>query len=362
MNSARMVAVVAAGIMTAGLVRAGLGDARISGAREPIPSESLIHRAVASGVQALSQAQHADGIFPMDWCADRALTRCRPDPQTAVTGAVMRSLLIAELAPVPPEIPQLIERGLHLLLAEQLPDGLWPMSHLDHHPPAIHDICVNALALHAAGRPIDRVVAGLLAQRQAEGTFDYYAAGYPAASSSSMEAAHFADPVVNAAALHVLTVAGRQEPALCAAVNAAVADPTWVERSRFYRSVPLLAYTVSGAYEAGARCLDPAMAALRATLIRRQQRDGSWGSALDTAFAVSALTIMGARGVAWDRAMSSLLSAQLSDGVWPADVVFEIPEPAGYYSSAALTTAVAIEALTRVLRTRVSDDGLTGLQ
>lgn len=81
--------------------------------------------------------------------------------------------------------------------------------------------------------------------------------------------------------------------------------------------------------------------------IKQRQRGGWWGSPLNTSLAILSLTSQGATdGLA--QAWPKLLSSQLPDGSWPAEAFCLDPAIKGrahYSGSAALTTALAIEAL-----------------
>jgi hypothetical protein len=81
-----------------------------------------------------------------------------------------------------------------------------------------------------------------------------------------------------------------------------------------------------------------------AAYILAQQHQGSWGSVLDTALALATLGKLGASAPA--RALTTLAAQQQADGSWPAQACCIAPNCINYGASA-LTTAIALEALSR---------------
>ncbi len=85
-----------------------------------------------------------------------------------------------------------------------------------------------------------------------------------------------------------------------------------------------------------------------ADILLKEQKDGHWGTSGQTALALSALGHLGKSGPS--SAMQYLLSQQLEDGSWPAEVVWLDEKQAKqtkYAGSPALTTALVLEALAR---------------
>lgn len=113
--------------------------------------------------------------------------------------------------------------------------------------------------------------------------------------------------------------------------------------SVYYPSVYPIVYYLARAYKG------PAQAQL-AEYILRQQRDGHWETPLHTALAISSLTQLG-RADACVSGVRYLRAAQRPNGSWPAEAFCIDPAVGGqqhYNGAPALTTALALEALSRV--------------
>lgn len=113
--------------------------------------------------------------------------------------------------------------------------------------------------------------------------------------------------------------------------------------SPYYPSIYPLIYYLSRAYqgEATSRLI---------ALLKRRQKAGCWGTPLRTAQAISALDELGCYDEI-ESAVAYLKSQQLPDGSWPAEAFCLDPAQSGqrhYNGSAALTTALVIEALQRL--------------
>jgi len=113
--------------------------------------------------------------------------------------------------------------------------------------------------------------------------------------------------------------------------------------SPYYPSIYPLLYYLSRAYrgEAAPQLL---------SMLKRQRREGHWGTPLQTALGMSALDELGFYDELGD-AIHYLISHQLPDGSWQAEAFCLDPAQSGkqhYNGSAALTTALVIEALQRL--------------
>lgn len=120
-----------------------------------------------------------------------------------------------------------------------------------------------------------------------------------------------------------------------------------------YYETPLALYhAMARARFCGATCLDDAAAALRARTLAHQRDDGSFGNALDTAFALCALINLGdARSEAVAQGARWLKRRQRPDGAWPDCAAWngpELPAPRSlWWGGRAWTTALAVEVLAR---------------
>ena len=124
---------------------------------------------------------------------------------------------------------------------------------------------------------------------------------------------------------------------------------------RFANSWPLAyTYALSRARaDGGVRCLAQAAGEVRDWVLARQHPDGGWGNDLETALGAITLLNTGYRGPALPRAIAALVARQGADGSWalgPHYTTVKPPtEPAVYFGSAPLTTALCLEALGKFL-------------
>jgi len=95
------------------------------------------------------------------------------------------------------------------------------------------------------------------------------------------------------------------------------------------------------------KCLGSGVGKLLDTILSLQNPDGSWGNDLETAFGTLTLLNLDYRGRALDRAIKALLARQSSDGGWELAPAYRGAVQPLNYGARALTTAVAIEALSK---------------
>lgn len=148
------------------------------------------------------------------------------------------------------------------------------------------------------------------------------------------------DLAVNCNIASFLGLVAEPLPNLTVLMEQAIASRDF--RSPYYPSPYPLIYYLARAYQG------PQTATLASYLIDHQQ-DGWWGNPLDTALAVSALTRLG-RTHQCAPTVQRLLEQQLPDGSWAAQAFCLDPAIRGqkhYNGSAALTTALVLEALAR---------------
>src|SRR5258708_22720793 len=79
----------------------------------------------------------------------------------------------------------------------------------------------------------------------------------------------------------------------------------------------MFAHAFSRAYhEGGVTCLESAVQKIRDAVLSLQNKDGSWGNDLETAFGALALLNLGYRGEALERAIKIILARQSTHGGW----------------------------------------------
>jgi hypothetical protein len=116
---------------------------------------------------------------------------------------------------------------------------------------------------------------------------------------------------------------------------------------RYYLEDTTLYYAVSRAFARGASSLGGARTAIIESVLRRGRDDGSFGNELATACAVCALANFEYSGITRLRSAARYLEGQQGvDGSWRRVAMH--CQPGTYYGSEELTTALCLEALTRV--------------
>ena len=118
----------------------------------------------------------------------------------------------------------------------------------------------------------------------------------------------------------------------------------------YYLDAITLYYTVSRAYAHGATSLGGARARIIEKVLQRSNDDGSFGDELATACSVCSLANFEYEDVTRLRQAARYLEEQQSaNGSWRRVAIF--CQPGRYYGSEELTTALCLEALTRIART-----------
>lgn len=165
------------------------------------------------------------------------------------------------------------------------------------------------------------------------------------------EGANDLDAVANANALWLLGADPRGDAAarwVCSVIEAGADRETFP----YYESPLALYHAASRALYTGAAALEPARATMARAVHGLQRRDGSFGNALETAFALCSLHNLGeGDSPVSERGREALRAMQLRTGAWPDCAAWNGPESpaprALWWGGRAFTTALAIEALAR---------------
>jgi hypothetical protein len=274
-----------------------------------------VSQAIKRGVGALAGMQQADGGFPL-WTGTSRWTRCSPLFSTAYVMMGAGGLLPAGN----------IARAVDFIRSHRRRDGLWVYDpSIDIPPDADSTACsLAALALH--GDPSDLIGGVELLRgfwRPGDGPFRTWIAG------GMWSLPERDDPVVNCNVLYALGLLGSPvtEPERSAATHLLARA---VGGSRYYCAFATLAHA---ARRAGLS-LDglPAAATARPPVA-------------DLLGCVRWLCGMPAVD---EETLAVILQAQRPDGSWPiAPWVTAVGQPNPFWGSPAVTTALALEALTR---------------
>lgn len=314
-------------------------------------SEPLsIRRAIEKGVAFLESAQLPNGEIPIETSPTPEMSGdCVRDPVVFPAALAARALSITSSA------DRIRSRALDFLLREMEPDGLWryPSNEHrghDHIPLDVDDTSIASAALEAAGRRFPNNRALLLANRERSGLFRTWVVRwwphprltYRFFRHTTAEVGDV-DAVINANVVIYLGICEETRPAIAHMLAVLRANGEMMS-TKWYESRFTVWYFFSHALreiapEAG-EMIVPRLEAARPR------------NALELALAASTLLL-------WNRApdVQPLINAQLPSGAWPRAGFYhaglkrispnEFQPTPPWWGSEALTTVLAIEALSR---------------
>ncbi len=241
------------------------------------------------------------------------------------------------------------ERAAKYLIAQREAPGVW------HYygagtaikiSPDVDDTSVAWAALQRLQVPVPPAALDVVrASRDNNGLFTTWIG--PAATWVNIDSRDI-DTVVNINALLLFGLQRENLDAVCKYVLGQIDNDNFRRGTVYYRSPLMFAHAFSRAYgEGNVKCLEPGVGKLRDTILSLQNADGSWGNDLETAFGAVTLLNLDYRGSALDRAIKILVARQSNDGGWELAPAYRGAVQPLNYGARALTTAVAIEALTK---------------
>jgi len=298
---------------------------------------------MADGITFLQSVQQADGSFASFSSPVRQPFRATVTYQTTFGPAIM----LAALNQVDHRSAKPIKRNLaNWLLAQRSPHwsfNYWavqaPQRNTLPYPDDLDDTFCALIALHGYDATlIDHDCLGRMT-RLLIATESRVGGPYRTwlAANDAPKIWHDVDVAVNSNIACFLQAVASPLPNLTDMMSRAIQTQTFT--SPYYPSAYPIIYYLARA------CADSDRAAL-ATYIRQLQQGGWWQTPLQTALMISALKHLGQHVPV--NAIDTLAEAQLPDGSWPAEAFCLDPalKKRNHYSgSAALTTALALEAL-----------------
>ena len=135
-------------------------------------------------------------------------------------------------------------------------------------------------------------------------------------------------------------------------LNQIIADGAEQDSYLYYLDHLTLYYMITRAMRSGVTRLERSKPAIVERTLRRRERDGGFGSDLQTALAIATLLNCDARAEV-GAAVEALVGRQQPDGSWPSDAFYaaqKLPPPGPFvvwWGSAELTTALCLEAIAR---------------
>jgi hypothetical protein len=152
------------------------------------------------------------------------------------------------------------------------------------------------------------------------------------------------DPVVNANVILLLGETAETTPAIHYLVDL-IRSGLSTAFSPYYPNALAFHYMVARAHRHSAPALAAIGESVTEDIVRRQSADGSFGNALPTALATSALLTFAPQSPGLPNAIASILRSQRSDGSWDKHAFY--CGASEFWGSEELTTALCIEALAR---------------
>ncbi|HEX4966718.1 MAG TPA: hypothetical protein VF173_38260 [Thermoanaerobaculia bacterium] len=285
---------------------------------------------IGRGLAWLAAEQTGTGEFLTLWADNLEMRGCHPVESPFVTGWILFALGRELGEPV----GTMLGRGLPFLLEKRRPGGLYAFLEKGIGPD-LDDVCLlhTVLQRHLPERFAYRRVARRIARQiTAEGWF-------PTWIEDELRPEDV-DPVVNVNVIRFLFRNGFACSETSRWLRRVFADWSFEEGTRYYRSPFSLLYFAALLPGKLRQQVFPPDSAF---LVRRlQERVNASLSVIDEACLLLGLATLGApRRLTTDLA-ERLASRQLPEGCWPDHAVFR---PLGFWSSPALSTALAVQAL-----------------
>jgi len=155
------------------------------------------------------------------------------------------------------------------------------------------------------------------------------------------------DLIVNANVLFLQTILERPDRRVSEYLARVVQTETYQVLNLYGVATYAAPFLISRCYYHGAVGLRSCVTKLKEYILSRQERDGGWGSDLDSVLALLTVINSGYAGDEVCRAAEFLRDRQQADGGWEPGALFRDLCPR-YYGSGSLTTAFCIEALARL--------------
>lgn len=319
--------------------------------------------ALDRGVAYVQQHQLADGEYPVLFLkrSDGQLSEGHQgfSPNVFGTGIILYSLALH------PDFRASASaaRALDFLESQVQSNGTWifytPRStRYSVFIPDVDDTAVCSLALGLYGRALPDNVGVLMKNALPDGSLHtwIYPEGFPVLDSYDNVTAdeHFSirtpDPVVNANTQAYLSSRHRPDPRISDYLNRVARAGTALDDAIYYMHLTSVAYSYAKAVQCGAVELQESVELFGQQLHEQYTAQSGWENDLQAALALNVWLTMRRPPTVVQRIASELMARQQSDGSWPAAIYFGSKRyPNRGWGSPSLTTAFAVEALTRYL-------------
>ncbi len=302
--------------------------------------------AIQNGLDFVAVSQTSTGGFATDcWHIDA------PEQKTPVDAVFTASQVLYSLSfcPESASAQGTQQRAAKYLVSQQESPGVWHYYGKSSNitiSPDVDDTAVAWAALQRIGTAIPPAALDVVrASRNEKGLFNTWI-GDPSrwVGIDSRDI----DTVVNLNALLLFGLVHEDAGAACKYAVEQVENDGFRRGTVYYRSPLMFAHAFSRAYREGdVKCLQSAVPKIRAAVLSLQNKDGSWGNDLETAFGALTLLNLDYHGEALERAIKLLLARQSADGGWALAPAYRGAVVPLNYGARSLTTAVVIEVLAK---------------
>lgn len=300
-----------------------------------------LQAAASRAIAALAAMQRPGGEIPTYEARSPSMADARPYPASVYTTSFVVPPL-HRLRALPGAAPILAAAGAHLR-AERNPDGSWSYEGraTTRLPPDLDDSACAAAALALLGAAPDLRLFRLLWENEAAPGGPYYT--WVGVNRDAHLLARQIDALVNANLLFCAALGRIELPGTAAYLRDLIARPDLSTASDYCLSPHLLVYALARAAADGpAHALAPALPALAGHARRLET-----ATPFQLACATAALLALG-DAVAAAPLLRALLAVQQPDGAWPIGLAYT-GYPPTFAGAPGLTTAIALDALGRVL-------------
>ena len=311
-----------------------------------------INNSINKGINFLYENQLDYGEFKTFACSDLLMQNCSFDSSPFITTFVLYSIKNIKNE----KVEVMTNKAIDFLLSEQESGGVWRYwsSRSTKHSyisPDFDDISVISAILVLYNQSFDENIKLFDEYRNENGIIYTWLK-----DKSNNEI----DCEVNSNTLFYFGLRNINDIKICDFINRHIVEEKYncciyCEDGEADKNYLLLFYIVSRAYIHGNSCLGQIKKNIIYKTLILQKEDGSFGNDLDTAIALNTLLNFNYHGNEVNLGVNSLVQKQLISGSWKKQVFYLDGMP-NYYGSEELTTALAIEAMNKYLKSLTIDD------
>ena len=313
-------------------------------------SQSNLTKAINKAVRYLHQIQQPAGDFQTMSSPNKDMQDAKPYPKSVyVTTFVLHAL--AQLRPSP-LIKEIQERAINFLLREQEDNGAWNYEGRDNHklPNDLDNTACAIAALAQLDQKPELSFYALLWQSESAPGGPYYT-WLDINDREDDPRARNVDALVNANILFCCGLLDLSLPKTVYYLEQVIRAEAYDSESLFTFSPHFLIYTLSRAYaDGGVRMLDTAMSIMQDYVLSKLPPPHLESSIFNLACLAVSLHNMKMPTILLRPYLVPLLTSQQADGSWSVAAAYAGYAP-NFDGSSALTTALAIEALSKYQNT-----------